>query len=419
MKLLFTGPLLDMSGFAHASRIFLKMLLQDKTIDVVARPLQYDQLDPGQKFEPEPWLADVLKKDLLNVDVAIQMTTCNIEAVPIPGVMNGLFTFLESSHMQTSWAAKANEFDFLMVPSKSNAEAMLNSGVTKPLIVCGLPCDLETYNKAYKPFHLEHASNRTVFYNICQLSHKKGIDALLRAYHAAFWDRPDEVLLVLKTYINMQNRAGDLEQVKRFIAYIRQRCRIPAERYPPVLPLVFTMNDEEIHGLHTRGDAYVCASRAEGWGIPVFDALAHGKTVISNNAGGLADFVDGDNTLIYNSMPTYFFDCPHSDPGLYTGLEQCFEPCIPMMAMVMRHFHLLHRGNAENVLDDAQKKEWECVVIRRNNGKLLGQKYNYSRIFKKITSNIHSMHKMWKEQEKIVFNENLKENREVQATPMS
>lgn len=416
MKLLFTGPLLDMSGFAHASRLFLHALLQDATMEVTARALKYDQLDAGQVFVAEPWLTEALHRDLQGVDMAIQMTTCNIEAVPIPGILNGLYTFLESSHMQVAWVNKANEFDFLMVASKANAQAMLDSGVIKPIIVCGLPCDEDVYNKAYVPYNLEHAGDRTVFYNICQLSNKKGIDALLRAYHAAFWDRPDEVLLVLKTYIQMAGRQNEQEQVKQYIQNIRQRCRIPTDRFPPVLPLVFTMSDEEIGGLHTRGDAYVCSSRAEGWGIPVFDALGFGKTVITNPAGGMNDFVTRDNALIYGGMPTYFFDTPHGDPGLYTGVEQCFEPCIPEMAMVMRNFHLLRKGDKDGTLDTANKEQWDAVLTRRENAKMVGKKHDYRRISSIITEQLHIMLNMWKQTGAIVFNE---ANKEVQSTSVS
>jgi hypothetical protein len=139
MKLLFTGPLLDFSGFAHASRNFLRALVQSGSLDVVARPLRYDQLDEGQSFDAPDWMNSVLKKDLQNVDMAIQMTTCNIEAVPVPGVLNGLYTFFETDRIQQSWAQKANEFDFLIVPSRSNGETLLRSGVNKPILCAGRP----------------------------------------------------------------------------------------------------------------------------------------------------------------------------------------------------------------------------------------------------------------------------------------
>lgn len=92
MKLLFTGPLCDFSGFATASRMFAKTLNEIADLEVVARPLRYDSLDAGQKFKPTGWLYDMLQGTLEDIDVAIQMTTCNVEAVPIPGICNALYT---------------------------------------------------------------------------------------------------------------------------------------------------------------------------------------------------------------------------------------------------------------------------------------------------------------------------------------
>jgi glycosyltransferase involved in cell wall biosynthesis len=146
----------------------------------------------------------------------------------------------------------------------------------------------------------------------------------------------------------MQGRDGDLDMIKQYIQGVKARCRIPVKELPPVLPVAYTMSDEEIHGLHARGDAYVCSSRAEGWGIPVFDALAHGKTVISHMSGGLAEFVTRDNALVYGGTSTFFYDMPHSDPGLFTGVEQCFEPSPVELALTMKRFHMLLRSENRN-----------------------------------------------------------------------
>lgn len=396
MKLLFTGPLLDFSGFAHASRNFLRALTQGD-IDIVARPLRYDQLDEGQEFVQPDWMKPLLEKDLQNVDMAIQMTTCNIEAVPVPGILNGLYTFFETDRIQPAWAQKANEFDFLIVPSRSNGETLLRSGVTKPILCAGPPCEQEVYEQEYPAFEIESIGNRTVFYNICQLSTKKGIDALLRAYYAAFASSPDEVLLVLKTYVNMAGRNNDLEIVKQYIQSVKSRCRIPTDNFPPVLPLVYTMSDDEIHGLHVCGDAYVCSSRAEGWGIPVFDALAHGNTVISHTAGGLGDFVNKENSLVYGGTTSFFYDMPHPDPGLFTGMEQCFEPSPVELALTMKHFHLLRQGDLKKTLNEQNQEEWNSVLQRRENAKQVGQKYDYRTVAPKILEQINSLWETWKE----------------------
>lgn len=396
MKVLFTGPLLDFSGFAHASRNFLRAL-NESDLDLTARPLRYDQLDPGQKFISPDWLTKLLHTDLQNVDMVIQMTTSNVEAVPVPGVLNGLSTFFETDRLQPSWARKANSFDFLIVPSRSNGETLIRSGVQKPVLCAGPPCDVDEYQRDYTPFHIENSDSRTVFYNVCQLSAKKGIDILLRAYYAAFAAVPDDVLLVLKTYVNMGSRQQDEQTVRQYIQNIKERCRIPVANHPPVLPLVSTMSDEEIHSLHVRGDAYVCASRAEGWGIPVFDALAHGKTVISHASGGLADFVTKENALVYEGMPTFFFDMPHPDKGLYTGIEQCFEPSPAFLALNMSRFHLLKRGAEAGELDEKGQLEWQSVLTRRENAKLVGRKFDYRNVSSRVVEQLEALWQSWKD----------------------
>jgi len=397
MKLLLTGPLLDFSGFAHASRDILRMLLESDELDIVIRPLRYDQLDPGQEFEVPDWMQPLLEKDLMNVDMVLQITTCNVEAVPIPGVVNGLYTFFETNRLQPNWAAKAQEFDFLIVPSRFNAEALGYSGVTKPVLVAAPPCDEDTYKREYTPFEIADVEGRTVFYNICQLSTKKGIDVLLRAYYAAFAGAPDDVLLVLKTYVDMQNRQNDFDIVKGYIEGIKARCRIPVEKLPPVLPVVYTMTDDEIHGLHTRGDAYVCSSRAEGWGLPVFDAMAHGNTVISHDKSGLGDFVSRENCLLYGGTPSFFYDMPHPDPLLFTGIEQCLEPSPVELALTMQQFHLLRKGNESDELDEAHQEQWSAVLQRRENAAQVGQRFDYRNISGKVVTQLLAALKSWKE----------------------
>jgi hypothetical protein len=403
MKLLFTGPLLDFSGFAHASRNFLHALVASNKFDLTARALKYDLAD--NKFEPEPWLNALLKTDLQDVDMAIQMTTCNIEAQPVPGICNGLYTFLESDRLQAAWTQKANEFDFLLVPCKHNAEALMRSGVTKPILVIPPPCDFAEYDKSYAPFKIENAGDRTIFYSICQLSAKKGVDALIKAYLAAFVDTPDDVLLVLKTYINMHDRSNDMATIKNYIAQIKQGCRIPSPKLPPILPITGIMKDDDIHALHKRGHAYVCSSRAEGWGIPAFDALGHGNTLISHMNTGLEGFVRPEHALVYGGMETFFFDMNHPDPRLYTGLEQCFEPSPVQMAFLMRKYHTLRVKAMKNTLTAEDQKEWDAVIQRQENARKATQSFHYENTHQMITPQLEKVMEKWKNGESITFDE--------------
>jgi glycosyltransferase involved in cell wall biosynthesis len=403
MRVLFGGPLKDFSGFAHASRNFLK-LLQSSDFEISARSITYDRLDDGQRPDYGDKLEKALKGPISGIDLFIQMTTCNQEAEPAPGVCNALYTFIESDRLNPQWVQKANTFDFLMVPSVANAEAFARSGVIKPILVAPPSCDVQDYTAPYEPFDIPNAENRTVFYNICQLSSKKGIDVLLRSYYAAFADMPDDVLLVLKTYVNMGDRSKDKEMISQFINRVWQGCRIPVEKRPPVLPIIQTLTDDEIHGLHKRGDAYVCTSRAEGWCLPVFDALAHGKTAITHRGPSLADFVQDEFALCYQGLPGLFYEVGHADPTLFTGVETCFEPSAAQVAHLMRTFHLLKKGNDEGVLNEQSQKEWQKVLDKRKAATIVGEKFHYGAVSEKVCEQLRAAHESWKETGSVVFN---------------
>jgi glycosyltransferase involved in cell wall biosynthesis len=371
-------------------------LLESDEHEVVARALQYDSLDSGQTVDMPESVEAAMRGDINDVDMLIQMTTSNIEAVPKPGVCNALYTFVEMDRIQVSWAQQANKFDFLLVPCKENALALQRSGVVKPVLVIPPPCNKDIFERDYPKFDVLNADGRTIFYNICQLSAKKGVDSLLRAYYAAFADCPNEVLLVLKTYIGMSGRNVEQEMatVKQFINRIKQGCRIPAE-LPPVWPIVRTFSDEEVHGLHKACDVYVCSSRGEGWGIPPFDALGHGNTVISHNAGGLQGFISDGVALVYGGSPGLCYDMANADPSLYTGLERCFEPSTAQMSDLMRSYHLLRKANDSGDISEQNRQQWITIDQRRVNAQMLISKFDYREVADKVMIQLEAANESW------------------------
>lgn len=404
MKILFTGPLLDMSGFAHAARVMLKTL-SHRNMDVVARALQYDIADPGSEYQPEDWMTEMFRRELVDIDMMIQCTTPNIEAVPKDGICNGIYTFIETDRIPQGWVDQLNRFDFILVSSKYNAAAMVRSGVTKPILVVPVPFD---------PEHIEigndepmiSAEGRTIFYNICQLSNKKGIDSLLRAYFAAFADKPDEVLLVLKTYINMADRFNDRAMIEQFIDKIKQGCRLPIEKHPPIQLITRTISDEDVQRIHRDCHAYVNSSRTEGFCLPAFDALAHGNMLISSSYGGMAEFVSDQDALVFGGTETHCFDMPCNDPGQFTGFSRWFEPSTAHMADLMRLYHELRVGNEKGVLDEHNQEQWKSVEARMANGKIVANSFNYDSASAKIAHQLVATYRTWKETGEVQFDVN-------------
>ncbi len=416
MKVLFTSPLRDFSGYGSFGRVFFKTLIHGG-LDVAARALNYDKLDEGQAIAIDADLSEALRKPITSdIEVLIQNTTPNVEAVPKPGLMNGLYFFWETDRLPPTWFEKINQFDFVMVPCKENAQMLMNFGCKPPVLVIPAPCDKTVYDKGAEPYKpVKPVGDRTIFYNICQLSAKKGVDALIRSYYAAFADTPDEVLLVLKIYVNMYSRNPEHEkmQVNQFIEKMRRGVRIPISKYPPILPILTTMSDEEIAGLHKFGDAYVCSSRGEGWCIPGFDALGHGSILISHARGGMADWVSPKNALVYNAMPIHVFGQDHPDPSLYTGIEQWYEPCTIEMAHLMKSFHLLNTMDKAGGLNEHNTEEWAKVQETKKAAAEMIDRFHYENISEQVVTQIRAAYESWKRFGTVEFAANAKGAKEV------
>jgi glycosyltransferase involved in cell wall biosynthesis len=158
-------------------------------------------------------------------------------------------------------------------------DALRDSGVHIPIRVVGAGVRVPDPRATIEAPELEGLSG-FAFLHISSAFPRKGVDVLLRAYFAAF-SGADDVTLVLKTFPNPHNTAGDL------LAQLRAAHVDP----PDVRWIDRDLDDSEMAGLFGLADCYVHPARGEGFGLPVAEAMAAGVPVISVAWGGLADIV--------------------------------------------------------------------------------------------------------------------------------
>lgn len=330
MRILITGPLKGASGYSHAARNIVNGLVHNGG-DIVTRNLLYDDYE----YITSSWEQILYEKPLKDIDVLLQFTTPNEMRVK-PGILNACYFFWETTRIPHYWTEQLNKLDLIFVPCVFNAQVLQNCGVTKPVVVAYPQFDIEFYKKPYDSLDIPELKDKIVFYNINQLSAKKGIDALLKAYFTSFFDVPDDVVLLLKLYINMANRQNELPIIKNFIEQIKSGLKLPIQKYPPVYVIPEFLDDTDIQRLHKTGHVYVNSSRAEGWCIGAFEAMAHGNLLISSRHGGMQEYVHENNAINFGGQLSPVFDMRHPDPHLYTGLEKWFEPNIVEMGIKMR-----------------------------------------------------------------------------------
>lgn len=358
MRILYIGPVRDFSGYAAASRGYINALHRAGA-DLVVRAIRYDRADSGSEYAPTELERELLRKPLENIDVVVQHTTPN-ELRPVPGKTNIAVVAWETNRIPEYWAKKLNQFDAVITFCQTSVDAFVDSGVTVPVFKIPHTFDIPSYSldgidKMASPSEPDFLKDKFVFYNISQLSTKKGIDVLLRAYLTEFHgEDKNKVVLILKTYIDMANRSTERQRIQAYVTGVKNALRLPADGYPQIMVVSNTLTDEQIKKIHRTGDAYVCSSRAEGWCIPAFEALAYGKKLITTMWGGMGEFAQVDGTAFpaelrlptimkhrENVFPVAYLLEPlvgqqHSDPDLYTAKDFIAEPSVSSMMRKMR-----------------------------------------------------------------------------------
>ena len=358
-KILYIAPVRDFSGYAAAARGYINALYQAGA-DLVVRPVRYDRADPGTEYQPNEVEKDLLRREAKDVDIVVQHLTPN-EMRPVSGKINIAVVAWETTRIPEYWARKLNQFDAVITFCDASVKAFSDSGVTVPVhkvphtfLMSSYSLDgVDPITSPSAPGFLE---NRFIFYNISQFATKKGLDVLLQSYYGEFHGQGDDVLLVMKSYVSMQNREMEFKKIQSYIEAVKKGMRLPYKGYPPVMLMTKTMRDEDIKRIHATGDAYVCPSRGEGWCIPAFEALAYGKKLITTTWGGMGEFAlkpddepyeeheaafVGSAACVDNVYPVDYIMEPligqtHADPDLYTSFDFVAEPSRGSMMRAMR-----------------------------------------------------------------------------------
>ncbi len=192
------------------------------------------------------------------------------------------FTMLETTGIPAEWARQCNMMDEVWVPSTFNVETFRNSGVTVPIYTIPLGIDPNYYNPRIKSY--KHHGKYT-FLTVFEWGERKAPEVLLRAYNKAFSKR-DDVMLVCKVI----NNDGSVDVGKDI-----EKLGLNKPDSPDIVFLYNTkFVDYEMPCLYRSADCFVTATRGEGWGMPILEAMACGLPTIATNWSAQTDFFNQD-----------------------------------------------------------------------------------------------------------------------------
>lgn len=340
-KILYVAPLRDFSGYATAARNYVRAL-DSVGANLVTRNLSYDGGAAAQT-ERE---AEIANGDVQGVDIVVQHTTPN-ETHAKPGVFNVNYFAWETDRVPDEWAEKLNQMDLVLVPCDENLKAARRAGVNVPIEKIHHTFDESYYDKGVAPYLIDGLDDHFKFLAICQISKKKGLDALLKGFLSEF-TADDKVALILKVYFGPGDTNEHRQRMSEQVDKMRQLLRL--DNYPPVVLVHGVIDEVGIKSLYNTCDAYVLPSRGEGWGIPHFDAMGFGLPPIAVNWGGPTEFITEDAGWLVDSHMSPCFDMPHPHSFMYTGKDNWAEPHMDSLRAAMREAHIewkIHQLNPD------------------------------------------------------------------------
>jgi glycosyltransferase involved in cell wall biosynthesis len=183
-----------------------------------------------------------------------------------------------------------NANDHVYVTSSFVQRTFVSQGVTVPVKVLGHGVDPRYYRGFPRGREAEF-----VFLCVAEHTPRKNLPTLVRAFERAFQNQTD-ARLVLKLGLHGE---GNLREC------ITQPHKIAL--------LTDELEDEvELVDLYRRAHCFVLPTRAEGFGMPILEAMATGLPVIVTNYSGHLDFCTEANAFLI------------ANKGLVDSDPQCF-----------------------------------------------------------------------------------------------
>ncbi|MFP4687450.1 MAG: glycosyltransferase family 4 protein, partial [bacterium] len=286
-------------GYAVQSRNLLTEL--SRLIDITVYPLSTNK----KGFELNEELARLVQKPVaVDPDKPALGIVQPAQLQNFPGNPRIGYTIFEGTSFPPPEQEGLASPDFIWVASRWAKEVLIQNRLpAKKIGIVPGGVDPEVFNSNVKPLAKYHDPDKFTFLSVGKWEKRKGHRELIEVFTETFRDRRDVRLLLgadnlFRPDFDLKNKLAELN--------------LP--RYPQIIAVDQQSTTSEMAALYRCADIFVLLTRAEGWGLPIVEALACGIPAISTNYGPMRDYLSETYAFPVDPLGFEKIDDPRSYP---------------------------------------------------------------------------------------------------------
>lgn len=257
----------------------------------------------------------------------------------------------EFTKVPRPWVSHKDQVDEIWVPCRFVKWVFEHAGFpANKLVIIPEPMDVFQYDPAavdplvlppldrhwnqasnMKPAPVCHGSSASCpsFLSVFKLEDRKGWGELILAYMNAF-QRNETVSLYLVTYIY-----GEPRNAEHVMARIRTFVESSGRHWddvPHIHVIAEELSELEMMRMYRSVNAFVLATKGEGWGLPAIQAMSMALPTIVSNWSGVVDFASEVNSYL---IPVHAEEVPQASPYGWDNGKLWGRPSIDAIAAAM------------------------------------------------------------------------------------
>jgi glycosyltransferase involved in cell wall biosynthesis len=298
-KINFIGQFYGCLGIPNHSRAFAEALI-DNMEQVNLVPIQ-DSNDP---YGITPKISSHIRSQIdptLDTMIFWYPNTFNTiwEKSKAAGKKYGYFIF-EYTIIPKDYVEALNRLDGVFTASQWGVDVLKSNGVTAPLHVIPGGVDHSIFNSSTRNLD----TKRFRFIHIGKAENRKGTSLVIQAFNEAF--KGDRTVRLSLFIDNPHLRSFDSDM---FLHSLHESLGL---KYPTT-NIDVRHFEQDIVNIYNTHHAAVFASKAEGIGLPIVEAMSCGLPVITPFNSGITAYANDDNAILIKDLveepiydPTFF-----------------------------------------------------------------------------------------------------------------